>query len=95
MSKVSDDAGIYSMFRLKLHEGGGFPIAGVFEHCYLVKPWHLSKFGASYEGIRRLPYRNKITVALEEIWLNNGAWIVNHQHLNDSIYQFYNKKLGI
>ena len=47
MSKVSDDAGIYSMFRLKLHEGGGFPIAGVFEHCYLVKPWHLSKFGAS------------------------------------------------
>ena len=36
------------MFWLNLHEGGGFPIAGVFEHCYLVKPWHLSKFGASY-----------------------------------------------
>lgn len=45
MSKVSDDAGIYSMFRLKLHEGGGFPIAGVFEHCSffqalaLIKVW--------------------------------------------------------
>jgi DNA-binding GntR family transcriptional regulator len=59
----------------------------------VAKPQDLTKFGAFYEGtrIRRLRCLNKITVALEEIWLDNGFGIVDHQDLNDSIYQFYTK----
>ena len=53
----------------------------------MAKPQDLTKFGASYEGtrIRRLRCLNKITVALEQIWLDNGLGIVDHQDLNDLI----------
>lgn len=59
----------------------------------MAKPQDLTKFGASYEGtrIRGLRCLNKITVALEQIWLDNSSGIVDHQDLNDSIYQFYTK----
>ena len=59
----------------------------------MAKPQDLTKFGASYEGTRiiRLRCLNKITVALEQIWLDSDFGIVDHQDLNDSIYQFYTK----
>ena len=57
----------------------------------MAKPQDFTKFGALYEGtrIKCLRCLIKITVALEQIWLDNGSGIVDHQDLNDSIYQFY------
>ena len=94
---VSNVPSIYSMFRLELHEGGGLPTAKVLNLKYLKKPKNLPKFGTSNSAtrIRRLRYLDKILIAIEEIWLDSNAGVLNLNDLNDSMYQVYQSKLGI
>ena len=94
---VSNVSSIYSMFRLELHQGGGFPTAKVVSLKCLKKPNNFPTFGTSESGIRirRLRYLDKILIAIEEIWLDSGVGVLKLTDLNDSIYQVYQNKLGI
>ena len=97
ISYVNKVSSIYSMFRLELIRGGGLPTAKVISVVNLTKPKKLPAFGISNKGtrIRRLRYLNDIAVALEEIWLDSGAGVLNMADLNDAIYHVYKNKLGI
>ena len=94
---VNNVSSVYSMFRLELHQGGGFPSAKVLSLKCLKKPRNFPKFGTSESGIRirRLRYLNEILIAIEEIWLDSGVGVLNLKDLNDSMYQVYQNKLGL
>ena len=66
---------LYAMFRLELHEGRGLPRAELLNVQTCAKPAVLPKFGLSQSGtrIRRLRMLNDTPVAVEEIWLDDGA----------------------
>jgi GntR family transcriptional regulator len=97
VSCAGDVSSVYSLFRLELHDGGGLPSAHVLNVKVLSKPKDLPRFGLSNYGtrVRRLRSLNNIIVALEEIWLDSEVARFNRKDLNDSIYYFYRKKLGI
>ncbi len=94
---VTNVSSVYSMFRLELHQGGGFPTAKVLSLKYLKKPRNFPNFGTSDTGIRirRLRYLDKILIAIEEIWVDSGVGVLNLNDLNDSMYRVYQNKLGI
>ncbi len=87
---------IYSMFRLELPNGGGLPTAQVLSVKALKKPASLPAFGSSERAtrIRRLRCLDQIAVALEEIWLDRDAGEIDIAHLGDSLYRYYQRKLG-
>ncbi|MBO6716423.1 MAG: GntR family transcriptional regulator [Rhizobiaceae bacterium] len=92
-----DVAGVYSMFRLELVEGGGLPTAKVLSVERLAKPADLPAFGRSGEGhrIRRLRYLGGKPAAVEEIWLDGSyAGTIVEEQLSESLYLFYRKALG-
>lgn len=93
-----DVAGIYSMFRLELVEGGGLPTAQVLSVDRLAKPSDLPPFGSDAHAhrIRRLRSLGGKPAALEEIWLDGScAHKIEISDLSDSLYLYYRKALGI
>lgn len=87
---------VYSMFRLELPTGGGLPTADVLTIEQRTKPDDLPKFGSAAEAsmIRRLRYLDGIIIAVEEIWLDAKSGRIDPNHVSDSLYLFYQKKLG-
>ncbi|MGC1498143.1 MAG: GntR family transcriptional regulator [Sulfitobacter sp.] len=87
---------IYSMFRIELLEGGGLPTATFLDICICEKPGDLPQFGTSTRGtrMRRLRFLNKIPTAVEEIWLDADSGVVNADDVSDSLYRYYQMKLG-
>ena len=67
------------MFRLELLQGAGLPRADFLSVSFQKKPKDLPKFVQSEMGsrIRRLRYFNDTIIALEEIWLDKAAGIVD------------------
>ncbi|PIB25641.1 GntR family transcriptional regulator [Amylibacter kogurei] len=92
---VKDDS-YYAMFRIELLDGGGLPRADVLDVSIMDKPDDLPQFGTSPRGsrVRRLRYLNDTIIAVEEIWLDAGAGLVDKNALSDSLYHYYQKKLG-
>ena len=88
---------VYAMFRLELTEGGGLPRADVLDVSLEPKPDGMMEFGTSSHGsrIRRLRYLNDTIVAVEEIWLDQDAGLVDSRLLSDSLYHYYRKQLGL
>ena len=87
----------YAMFRLELLQGTGLPRADVLSVSFQKKPKDLPKFGQSEMGsrTRRLRYLNDKIIALEEIWLDKAAGIVDPSELSDSMDQYYRTRLNI
>ena len=85
------------MFRLELLQGGGLPRADVLSVSFQKKPEDLPKFGQSEMGsrTRRLRYLNDTIIAIEEIWLDKAAGIVDPTELCDSLYHYYRTRLNI
>lgn len=87
---------IYSMFRLELIGGGGLPTAQFLDITACQKPNDLPDFGtASYATrMRRLRFLNQTAIAVEEIWLDGDSGEVLADKVSDSLYRYYQTKLG-
>ena len=87
---------VYAMFRLELPEGGGLPRADILSVDHLKKPADLPSFGASDAGsrVRRMRYLNDTIIAVEEIWLDESAGLIDRSLLSDSLYRYYQRQLG-
>ncbi|EPX81614.1 GntR family transcriptional regulator [Litoreibacter arenae] len=87
---------IYSMFRIELLEGGGLPTAKFLDISEHTKPGDLPAFGSSPRGtrMRRLRFLNKKPAAVEEIWLDADSGTVDPAQVSDSLYRYYQMKLG-
>ncbi len=87
---------IYSMFRLELIAGGGLPTAQFLDILPCKKPDDLPPFGTSDAAtrIRRLRFLNKTPIAVEEIWLDQDAGQVVADQVSESLYRYYQTKLG-
>ena len=90
------DDSIYAMFRLELPEGGGLPRADILSVAQLRKPSDLPIFGTSARAsrVRRLRYLNDTIIAVEEIWLDESVGLINADQLSESLYHYYQTKLG-
>ncbi|OED36901.1 GntR family transcriptional regulator [Chromatiales bacterium (ex Bugula neritina AB1)] len=88
--------GIYSMFRLELPHGGGLPTAQILSLKELDKPVDLPQFGSSVRAtrVRRLRCLDQMAVAIEEIWLDRSAGEIDVATLGDSLYRYYQLRLG-
>jgi GntR family transcriptional regulator len=86
----------YSMFRIELLEGGGFPNARVLSIDVLDKPDDLPTFGTAPRAsrIRRLRLLDETPIALEEIWLDGSMGEVAADGLEDSLYEYYKRALN-
>jgi GntR family transcriptional regulator len=96
--RASGDTGtVYAMFRLELLEGGGLPRAAALSVDLMHKPADLPAFGTSDRGsrIRRLRALNDTIIAVEEIWLDADAGIVDQSTMSESLYATYRKDLGL
>lgn len=91
-----DAQSIYSMFRLELIEGGGLPSAQFLDTTIRAKPAGLPNFGTATHGtrMRRLRFLNQTPIAVEEIWLDGDSGTVVAGQLSDSLYRYYQTKLG-
>ncbi len=91
-----ETAGIYSMFRLELPEGGGLPRADVLDVSRLDKPEDMPEFGTSAQAsrVRRLRWLNDTIIAVEEIWLDADSGLIDAGALSDSLYRYYQQHLG-
>ncbi len=87
---------IYSMFRLELPNGGGLPTAQLLQVKELNKPKTLPSFGTSSRAtrIRRLRFLDETPIAVEEIWLDRDVGEIDASQLSDSLYRYYQLKLG-
>ncbi|MEX0329322.1 MAG: GntR family transcriptional regulator [Ruegeria sp.] len=87
---------VYAMFRLELHAGGGLPRADLLSVDALLKPSDLPNFGTSDMGsrVRRMRYLNDTIIAIEEIWLDESAGLIDRNLLSDSLYRYYQRQLG-
>nr|WP_217372103.1 GntR family transcriptional regulator [Ruegeria arenilitoris] len=87
---------VYAMFRLELPEGGGLPRADILSVDHLDKPADLPDFGTSRRGsrVRRMRYLNDTIIAVEEIWLDDSAGLIDRRLLSDSLYRYYQQQLG-
>lgn len=96
VQKAQTPAGLYAMFRLELHSGGGLPAAKVLSVDVLEKPATLPAFGTSTFAtrFRRIRYLNDEAIALEEIWLDASVGTLSRDVLSDSLYQTYLKRLN-
>ncbi len=96
--RSSGDTGtVYAMFRLELLEGGGLPRAEVLSLDHMEKPRDLPGFGTSQRGtrIRRLRTLNDTIIAVEEIWLDADAGVIEETMISESLYATYRKALGL
>jgi len=87
---------IYSLFRLELPEGGGLPTAELLSVSEINKPSSLPEFGTSSRAcrVRRLRSLDNTPIAVEEIWLDRDAGKIDSKSLGDSLYRYYQVKLG-
>lgn len=87
---------IYAMFRLELIGGGGLPTAQFLDITACDKPKDLPDFGTSQNAtrIRRLRFLNKNPIAVEEIWLDGDSGTVVADQVSESLYHYYQTKLG-
>ncbi|MEP4198418.1 MAG: GntR family transcriptional regulator [Aliishimia sp.] len=94
---AGDTGTVYAMFRLELLEGGGLPRADVLDLDLLDKPADLPDFGTASQGtrIRRLRWLNDTIIAVEEIWLDADAGLIDHETMSESLYATYRKQLGL
>jgi GntR family transcriptional regulator len=94
--ETGTQSSVYAMFRLELPEGGGLPRADILSVDHLKKPVDLPKFGVSDAGsrVRRMRYLNDTIIAVEEIWLDESAGLVDQNLLSDSLYRYYQHQLG-
>ncbi|MEO0764775.1 MAG: GntR family transcriptional regulator [Pseudomonadota bacterium] len=92
-----DTGTVYAMFRLELLEGGGLPRAEVLSLDHMGKPGDLPDFGTSQKGtrIRRLRMLNDTIIAVEEIWLDGDAGMIEETMISESLYATYRKALGL
>jgi GntR family transcriptional regulator len=92
----SEAQSIYSMFRIELLAGGGLPTAKFLDIRDCKKPVDLPTFGTSKRGtrMRRLRFLNKVPIAVEEIWLDADSGTVLPEQASDSLYHYYQVKLG-
>lgn len=93
---VATGQGIYSMFRIELLAGGGLPTARFLDVEPQEKPDDLPAFGTSPQAtrMRRIRFLNDLPVAIEEIWLDGDCGTVDAAQASDSLYHYYNTKLG-
>ena len=91
------DGSVYAMFRLELLEGGGLPRADIMSVSLEPKPDDFPTFGTSTKGsrVRRMRYLNETIIAVEEIWLDHDAGIIEKSELSDSLYHYYQSKLNL
>lgn len=96
VQKAQTPAGLYAMFRLELHSGGGLPAAKVLSVDVLEKPDTLPAFGISTFAtrFRRIRYLNDEAIALEEIWLDASVGTLSREVLSNSLYQTYLRRLN-
>ncbi len=94
---AGDTGTVYAMFRLELLEGGGLPRAQVLDLAVMAKPDDLPAFGASDQStrIRRLRRLNETIIAVEEIWLDAEAGLIDEGAMSESLYATYRKTLGL
>ena len=94
---AGDTGTVYAMFRLELLEGGGLPRAQTLDVALMAKPDDLPAFGTAETGtrIRRLRRLNETIIAVEEIWLDADAGLVDHATMSESLYATYRKALGL
>ncbi|SFQ99657.1 GntR family transcriptional regulator [Poseidonocella sedimentorum] len=87
---------LYSMFRLELIGGGGLPTARFLDVAEMAKPADLPGFGTSGRAtrMRRLRLLNDTPIAVEEIWLDGAAGEVRPADLSESLYHYYQTRLG-
>ncbi|MEP5631615.1 MAG: GntR family transcriptional regulator [Tateyamaria sp.] len=92
-----DTGSVYAMFRLELMEGGGLPRAQVLSLDHMDKPADLPAFGTSSQAtrIRRLRSLNETIIAVEEIWLDADAGLIEESTMSESLYATYRKTLGL
>ncbi len=92
-----DTGTVYAMFRLELLDGGGLPRAQVLSLDHLDKPADLPGFGTSTRAnrIRRLRRLNETIMAVEEIWLDADAGVIDAATMSESLYATYRKDLGL
>lgn len=92
-------AQIYELFRLELTDGPGLPTAHILDLSLEALPaqWPtLVAPGAACWRVRRLRFLSGQPVALEEIWFPASACPdLNLQELGDSMYLFYQQRLGV
>jgi GntR family transcriptional regulator len=92
-------AQIYELFRLELTDGPGLPTAHILELSREALPaqWPaLVAPGDACWRVRRLRFLSGQPVALEEIWFPaNACPELSLQELGDSMYLFYQQRLGV
>ena len=90
------DDSVYAMFRLELPSGGGLPRAVFLDIEAMEKPHDLPQFGTSKNAtrMRRIRYLNDTIIAIEEIWLDADAGEISTSDVSDSLYHYYQKRLG-
>ncbi|WP_415919785.1 GntR family transcriptional regulator [Tateyamaria sp. SN6-1] len=92
-----DTGTVYAMFRLELLDGGGLPRARLLDLHLMDKPRDLPAFGTSARAtrIRRLRSLTDTIIAVEEIWLDADAGIIQETAMSESLYATYRKELGL
>lgn len=92
-----DTGSVYAMFRLELLDGGGLPRATVLSLDRMDKPADLPAFGTSMQAtrIRRQRRLNETIMAVEEIWLDGDAGVIDSNTMSESLYATYRKVLGL
>ena len=92
-------AQIYELFRLELSDGPGLPTAHILDLSQQPLPAQcpaLVPAGGACWRVRRMRFLSGQPVALEEIWFPASACPdLNLQELGDSMYLFYQQRLGI
>jgi len=93
---VPEMRSIYSMFRIELLQGGGLPTARFLDIQLCEKPGDLPDFGSAAKAtrMRRLRFLNKVPIAVEEIWLDGDSGRIDPDEVSDSLYHYYQMKLG-
>ena len=87
---------IYSLFRLELPGGGGLPTAQLLEVRDMKKNSTIPSIGTSERAtrVRRLRCLDQKAIAIEEIWLDRDSGKIEIDELGDSLYRYYQIKLG-
>lgn len=100
VKRVTGTKRIYELFRLELTDGPGLPTAHILDVSLRPRPDHIPPFlggtGIDAWRVRRLRFLSQVPVALEEIWFDSaGCESLEANDLGDSMYQFYQLRLGV
>jgi GntR family transcriptional regulator len=95
---TTQEANIYSFFRLESLSGAGLPTAQLLSVDRLPKPIDAPYFGANPAAFRfrRLRFLDQQPAALEEIWLDGS--VTDHitpEEVSESLYHTYQTRFGL